>query len=106
MGFWRNIANAANPVKHIKEGVKDPWGSIKNNVARGLDPAGSFVREGRGMEAMPTNIKDAYDPGGFIAEGAQAPNSYDPNAAGHMNLSPGAQAMYDQMRARSAARAS
>lgn len=106
MGFFKNLTRSLDPVKHIKEGFKNPGQSIKNNLARGLDPGGSVVRTGRGQQAMPTNFKQTYDPGGFTDVPPQpvAPNTYQP--AQMRPLSAGAQQLYNDMMARSAARMS
>jgi hypothetical protein len=101
MGFFKNLVHSLNP----RDQLKHPGQSIKNTVAAGLDPAGSIVRTGRGMQAMPTSVKTMYDPGGFTNQQPTpaAPNTYKPLPM--MQLSPGAQQMYDDMMARSAARA-
>lgn len=104
MGFFKNLAKSLNPVDHFKQAKKDPWGTVKNTVAAGLDPAGSIVRTGRGQQAMPKNFKQMYDPGGFTDKPPQqvAPNTYQPGPK--LQLSPQAQQLYDDMMARSAAR--
>lgn len=102
MGFFKKLVKAANPIRQTKQAFKDPGQALKNSVAMGLDPAGSVVRMGRGQEAMPENFDQAWDPGGFF-EG-RAPTNYAPYQARPMQLSPKAQALYDQMKARTAAR--
>lgn len=102
MGFFKKLVKAANPIRQTKQAIKDPGQALKNSVAMGLDPAGSVVRMGRGQEAMPGSFEQAYDPGGFF-EG-RPPTNYQPYQAKPMNLSPKAQALYDQMKARTAAR--
>lgn len=103
MGFFKNLTKTLNPVKHIKEGFKNPGQSIKNSIARGLDPAGSMVREGRGQQAMPTKFNQTYDPAGVTQAPPQTPQTpYQPG--GPLKLSAGAQQLYDDMKARMAAR--
>lgn len=103
MGFFKNLGRTLNPVKHIKEGFKNPGQSIKNSVARGLDPAGSMVREGRGQQAMPTKFNQTYDPAGITQAPPATPQTpYQPG--GPLKLSAGAQQLYDDMKARMAAR--
>lgn len=104
MGFFKNLTKSLNPVKHVKEGFKDPWKSIKNNTARMLDPAGSLIREGRGQQAMPSKFKQTYDPAGALDGRPPAqPSSYQPGVRTY-KLSPAAQQLYDDMRARMDAR--
>lgn len=102
MGFFKKLIKASNPVNQFKAAKKDPWQSIKNTTAMGLDPAGSVVRMGRGQQAMPENFDQAWDPGGFF-EG-RPPTNYAPYQAQPMRLSPAAQQLYDNMKARTAAR--
>lgn len=99
MGFFNNLVKSFNPL--------NPGRAIKNASTFGLDPAGSLVRGGKSPtgDMTPHNIKGVYDPGGLIGGQPQAaPNSYAPQPA--MHLSAGAQAMYDDMKARMAARQS
>jgi len=102
VGFFKKLVKAANPIRQTKQAFKDPGQALKNSVAMGLDPAGSVVRMGRGQEAMPENFDQAWDPGGFF-EG-RAPTNYAPYQAQPMRLSPKAQALYDSMKQRMAAR--
>lgn len=95
MGWFSNITKNLRPDKVFSN--PERLGQMM------LDPAGSIVRGGRGQD-MPNNARSLLDPGGFFTPGATpaAPNSYRPQ--GGLNLSPGAQQLYDQMKARSAAR--
>lgn len=105
MGFFKKFLKAANPVSQTKQTIKNPVQGIKNQTAITLDPAGSAVRAGTGQQPAPTNLRSMVDPTGKVLTPEQqaTPNStYTP---GPMRLSPGAQAMYDQMKARMAARA-
>ncbi len=105
MGFFSGLGKALNPVNHLKE-LKDPGKHAKNQLARGLDPAGSLVREGRGMQAMPTKAHEVYNPSGFIKKmnepAPAAPNTYQPGTKTQFQLSPRAQALYDRMTQRTA----
>jgi hypothetical protein len=103
MGFFDKLLKAHDPRKALR-----PKQLAKDMLAKSLDPLGSTIRQGRGRQAASTSIKDHYDPGGLVGKmtpqpAAPAPNSYQPRQ--RMQLSPGAQALYDSMMARSAQRA-
>ncbi len=103
MGFLKKLVKTAtNPA----QAIKNPKQAIKNGAAMGLDPAGSFVRMGTTGNAAPVNGRQMIDPSGKVIikeEPIVAPNTYKPGRA--MQLSPGAQALMDDMKARAAARA-
>lgn len=105
MGFFKKLKKAFNPIEQTKQLVNDPKQALKNAGAMGLDPAGSVVRAGTTGNMAPQNARQMIDPSGKILmpEQQAAPKAgYTP---GPMQLSPGAQALYDDMKARMAARA-
>lgn len=95
MGWFSNAVKNLRPDRVLK----DP----KKVVQSQLDPAGFVVRSGRGQE-MPGTARSLFDPGGFFdgRDPVKYP-SYTPT--GQLRLSENAQKLYDQMKARSAARA-
>lgn len=105
MGFFKKLAKSLNPVNQTKQMISDPKQGLKNAGAMGLDPAGSVVRAGSGSGNMaPQNARQMIDPSGkVIATQPQAAPvaAYTPR---QMNLSPAAQQLYNEMKARTAAR--
>lgn len=100
MGFFKKLGKALNPVEHFKH----PKQALKNFATSTFDPLGTTIRQGRGDQSL--TMRSMVDPGGVdrLRQGAPqaAPTSYTPQHT--MNLSPGAQQLYDSMKARTAAR--
>jgi len=105
MGFLKNLGRAINPIQQTKTTLQNPVQGIKNQSAITLDPAGSAVRAGTGQQAAPTNLRSMVDPTGKVLTPVQQAGPQSGYTPGAMRLSPGAQALYDDMKARMAARA-
>lgn len=102
MGFFKNIFKAANPINHLK----NPKKGAKYFVGTVLDPAGQLMREGRGDSSI--SARSVFDPANFSKMGERTPTNYapyTPSVRAH-KLSPAAQQLYDNMKARMASRAS
>lgn len=105
MGFFKKLGRAVNPISQTKQTIKNPVQGIKNQSAITLDPLGSAVRAGTGQQPAPTNLRSMVDPTGMVIAPQQQAGPTSTYTPGAMRLSPNAQAMYDQMKARTAARA-
>lgn len=98
MGFFSKLGKALNPVEHLK----NPKKALKNAAMLGVDPAGTVIRAGRGVDTI--NGRSMLDPAGFADP--RQPTNYAPYTPGSrpLQLSAGAQKLYDSMKARTAAR--
>lgn len=105
MGFFKKLAKNLNPINQTKQLVNDPKQALKNAGAMGLDPAGSVVRAGTTGNMAPQNMRQIIDPSGKVLMPEQTPSNQSTYTPQPMRLSPGAQAMYDEMKGRMAARA-
>lgn len=107
MGFLKKLGNALNPVKQTKQAVTDPKQSIKEHAYLASDPAGYAARAGTGKLDEPLTARYWMGSAGALAVPQEqapivAPNTYAPGRG--MTLSPGAQALMDDIKARAAAR--
>lgn len=105
MGFFKKLGRVLNPVDQAKQIVKDPKQALKNASSMGIDPAGSVVRAGTTGDMAPVNARAMIDPSGKVLAPEATPTTQTPYTPRPLQLSPGAQALYDDMKARSAARA-
>lgn len=92
-GFIGTAFGSSDPTAKAIGGFLDPGGLAISNMQTG---------------DKPRTMRSALDPGGYFdpaAPAGPAPNSYQsPHAGQRMKLSPAAQQLYDQMKARSAQR--
>lgn len=105
MGFFKKLKKALNPADQAKQLAHDPKQALKNAGSMGLDPAGSVVRAGTTGNMAPVNGRAMIDPSGKLLTPEPTPTTQTPYTPRPLQLSPGAQAMYNDMKARSAARA-
>lgn len=107
MGFLKKLGKSLNPVRQTKQAISNPKQSVKETWLASADPAGYVARAGTDRLDDPLTARYIAGSAGGVAanpvmDQAAPKSTYTP---GPMQLSPAAQKLYADMKARMAARA-